>query len=403
MKFNYQARTKDGEVKAGDIEAVSKEAAVDILQKYDVYITYIEEDKKGSIFSREIRFNRKISLKDLVAFSRQLSAMLASKVPPAEALYALGQKNANAAFQEIIFKVASDIREGLSLSKSFARHPNAFSPFYVGMIKSGEVSGNVPEILKKITSHLEKDYYFSSKLSGAMIYPAMVMVVFLAVFVFMFLVVIPNLTKAFIDSGKELPLVTQIIINISNFSISYWWVMVALIAVFIAFMCYYPRTREGRHNIDTLMLKLPIFGNFQKNLYAARFAENLATLISAGTPITQALEVSADLIGNSVYRDIILETRTKVMKGESISSVLERFPEEISPLFVQMVVVGERTGNLGESLVQVFQFYQEEIDTFIGTISTVIEPLLIIFLAIMVGILFAALIIPVYSLGNSAG
>ena len=402
MKFKYQARTREGEVKTGQIEAVSKEAAIDILQKYNVYITLVEQEEQKFFLMREVKIGQHISLKDIMAFSRQLSAMLGSKVPPAEAIYALGQKTTNRSFQEVIYKLASDIREGLSLSKAFARYPHVFSPFYIGMIKSGELTGNVPEVLKKITSHLEKDYYFRSKVIGAMIYPAMVMLVFFGVFIFLFLVVIPNITKVLLEAGNKIPPVTQLVMNISNFFIIYWWFFLFLLIGLVFFFYFYPKTKEGRQQLDRLLLKLPIFGNFQKNLYMARFAENLSTLISAGTPIAQSLESSADLIGNTVYKNIIMETRSKVMKGETISVSLEKFPGEISPLFVQMVIVGEKTGNLGDSLIQVFKFYQEEIDNFISTISSIIEPLLIIFLAVMVGILFAALIIPIYSIGTVA-
>ena len=400
MKFKYQARTREGEIKTGEVEAVSKEAAIDILQKYSVYITFVEESEKKPFLMREIKIAQNISLKDIMAFSRQLSAMLGSKVPPAEALYALGQKTTNRSFQEVIYKLASDIREGLSLSKAFAKYPRVFSPFYVGMIKSGELTGNVPEVLKKITGHLEKDYYFRSKVIGAMIYPAMVTLVFFGVFIFLFLFVIPNITKVLLESGRQIPAVTKFIMDISDFFVIYWWLFLILLIGFGLFLYYYPKTKEGRRQFDRVLLKLPIFGNFQKNLYMARFAENLSTLISAGTPIAQSLESSAELIGNSVYKDIIMETRSKAMKGETISVSLERFPGEISPLFVQMVIVGERTGNLGDSLSQVFKFYQEEIDNFISTISSIIEPILIIFLALMVGVLFAALIVPIYSIGT---
>ena len=399
MKFKYQARTREGEVKTGEIEAASKEAAIDILQKYSVYITFVEEAEQRNLLMRDVKIGQHISLREIMAFSRQLSAMLGSKVPPAEAIYALGQKTTNRSFQEVIYKLASDIREGLSLSKAFSKHPRVFSPFYIGMIKSGEVTGDVPEVLKKITSHLEKDYYFRSKVIGAMIYPAMVMLVFFGVFIFLFLVVIPNITKVLLESGRKVPMVTQVLINISNFFVSYWWLFLFLLIGLGFFLYYYPKTKEGRQQFDRFLLSLPIFGNFQKNLYMARFAENLSTLISAGTPIAQSLEASAELIGNSIYKNIVMETRSKVMKGETISVSLEKFPGEISPLFVQMVIVGEKTGNLGDSLIQVFKFYQEEIDNFISTISSIIEPLLIIFLAVMVGVLFAALIIPIYSIG----
>jgi len=401
MKFTYQARTKEGEMRSGQIEASSREAAIEVLQKYNIFITSLKEVKQKPLLAKEIKIPRGISQKEIMLFSRQIATMLDSKIQPAEAFSALAQKTRNPAFQEIIYKISDSIRGGLSLSKAFSRYPKIFSTFYIGMIKAGEVSGNLSQVLRKLSKHLQQEYHFRSQIIGAMIYPAIVFLVFILIFLFLLVYVIPKLTEVLIETGKELPLVTKIVIAISNFFVSYWWIILLILVAIFAFFYFYLKTREAKETLARVSLNLPILGNFLKNLYLARFAENLSTLIVAGIPIAQALEVTSDLIGNYTYQRIILQVRDRVIKGESISSVLERFPEEIPPLFVQMAAVGERTGRLSTTLMNIVRFYQREIDTFIDSLSSIIEPILIIGLALMVGFLAASVFLPLYQIGGA--
>jgi len=401
MRFSYQARTKEGKIQSGVIEASSEEAALEVLHKNELYPTLIEKIQIKPVLFQEIKLFKRISYKEIVVFSRQLATMLDSKVPPAEALDALADQTRNPDFQEKIYKISANIREGVPLSRAFFRYPKIFSTFYVNMVKSGEVSGNLTEVLERIADHLEKDYYLRSKTIGAMIYPAIVLTVFVLIFIVLMLFVIPGLTKVLTEAGKELPLVTKIVIAISNFFVSYWWIILLILVAIFAFFYFYLKTREAKETLARVSLNLPILGNFLKNLYLARFAENLSTLIVAGIPIAQALEVTSDLIGNYTYQRIILQVRDRVIKGESISSVLERFPEEIPPLFVQMAAVGERTGRLSTTLMNIVRFYQREIDTFIDSLSSIIEPILIIGLALMVGFLAASVFLPLYQIGGA--
>lgn len=403
MKFTYQARTKEGEVKKGTIEAISKIVAVDLLHKNSLYPTSVSEETKIGSLNMEIKMFEMISSKEVVMFTRELSIMIESNVPPAKALEALGDQITNKAFKEKIFKIASDIREGVTMSKSFSRYPKVFSSFYVNMIRSGEISGTLPEVLKKIADHLENEYYIKSKTMGAMIYPIVVLVVFTIIFLVVIVYIIPGLVEVLESSGNELPLVTKIVIGVSNFAINYWWIVLFLFIGIVSFIAYYPKTKEGKTVTDELMLKLPIIGNFQKNVCMNRFAENLSTLLSSGKPITEALEVTGDLIGNDVYQKIILETRDGVLKGKKISDGLVKYPKYISPLFVQMIAVGESTGKISETLMNVVRFYKTEIETFVDSISNIIEPVLILGLAGMVGILVAAVFLPLYQIGSTVG
>ena len=213
--------------------------------------------------------------------------------------------------------------------------------------------------------------------------------------------VIPGLVKVLVDSGQEMPIATKIIITISDFFVNFWYIVTGGVIGIIAFFNYYPKTKQGKDIFDRISLKIPVFGPFLKNIYLTRFAENFSTLISAGVTINEALEVVADLIGNNVYRDAIIRTKDRVVKGESIGLVLSQQTEVISPLFVQMVSVGEKTGKLDSSLINVVRFYKRETDIFVDSLSSIIEPILIIGLALMVGFLVAAVLLPIYQISTT--
>ncbi|MGI6341182.1 MAG: type II secretion system F family protein [Minisyncoccales bacterium] len=403
MKFEYQARTKSGDVKKGVIEAVSKMAVVDLLHKNKLFPTIIKEETKGKGLNTELKIFEGVSSKEIVIFTREIAIMIESNVPPAKALEALGEQMSNKSFKEKIFKISADIREGVTLSKAFSKYPKIFSTFYVNMLRSGEISGTLPEVLRKIADHLENEYYIRTKTMGAMVYPIVVLVVFAIIFTVVVVYIIPGLVEVLESSGAELPLVTKIVIGVSNFVVNYWWAVLLILIGIASFVYYYPKTKEGKQVTDAILLKVPVLGNFQKNIYMNRFAENLATLLSSGKPITEALEVTADLIGNNVYREIILQARDGVVKGQKISDSLVNYPKYISPLFVQMVAVGESTGKISETLMNVVRFYKTEIETFVDSISNIIEPVLILGLAGMVGLLVAAVFLPLYQIGGTLG
>jgi type IV pilus assembly protein PilC len=401
MKYLYQAKNSKGVAQSGAIEASSKEAALEVLSNNDLFPTSVIEAGAREMLDKKITLFTRISMKDVAMFSRQLSIMIDSNVPPAEAIDALGDQTKNKVFKEKIYLVAKDLREGMQMSKSFAKYPEIFSVFYINMVKSGEVSGNLPTILDKVADHLENEYAIRSKMTGAAMYPMVILIVFVLIFIILMIFVVPGLVKVLVESGQELPLATNIIITISNFFVNFWYIIVVLAIGLTAFSIYYPKTEKGKNVIDKLSLKVPIFGPFLKNLYLTRFAENFSTLVSAGITINEALDVVSNLIGNNVYRDAIIRTKDRVIKGESISVVLSQQTEVISPLFVQMVSVGEKTGRLDSSLTNVVRFYKRETDIFVDSLSSIIEPVLIIGLALMVGFLVAAVLLPIYQISTT--
>jgi type IV pilus assembly protein PilC len=232
-------------------------------------------------------------------------------------------------------------------------------------------------------------------------YPGIILLVFILIFVVIMIFVIPGLVEVLEEAGQELPIATRIIMAISDFFVSYWYLALIFLAGIIIFFVQFPKSKTGKDFFDKLLLKIPILGNFFKSLYQSRFAENFSTLLSAGITVNEALEVVADLIGNNVYKYAILEAQKDVVKGESISVVLSRRPDIMSPLLVQMVSVGEKTGRLDSSLENVVRFYKGETDTFINSLSSIIEPLLIVGLALMVGLLVAAVLLPIYQVSTS--
>jgi type IV pilus assembly protein PilC len=403
MKYFYQAKDIRGVSQNGVIDASSKEAALDVLNKNGLFPTEINEEgtSKSAKLDKKIVLFSGVSVKDVAMFSRQLAIMIDSNVPPAEAIEALGEQTRNNVFKEKIFGIAKDVREGVPLSKALGKYPEIFSIFYVNMVKSGEVSGNLPTILQKVADHLESEYAIRSKMMGAAMYPMVILIIFILIFIVLMIFVIPGLVKVLVESGQELPLATRIIITVSDFFVTYWYLVVGVILGLVGFFIYYPKTEKGKNLFDAIVLKIPIFGPFFKNLYLTRFAENFSTLISAGIPINEALEVVADLIGNNVYKDAIIATKVKVVKGESISAVLGQQKEVISPLFVQMVSVGEKTGRLDSSLTNVVRFYKRETEIFVDSLSSIIEPVLIIGLALMVGFLVAAVLLPIYQISTT--
>lgn len=395
MRFNYQARTKKGDVYVGAVEASSEESAVAILGERGLYVTFLEE-AATPVFARRIEFFGRITKKDIVLFSRQLAIMFRSRVSLIESLRVLSLQTKNADFKEKIFKISEEVEGGTAFSQALARYPKIFSSFYVAMVKSGEASGKLSEVLNYLADHLEREYHLTAKAKGALIYPCLVVIVALLVLTLLIFFVLPNLIEVLEASGQSFPTSTKIVIALADFFRSWWWLIVLLIIVLISFFLKYRSTAGGRNFFDRMSLKMPILGLFLQMIYLARFAENLSTLISSGLPIAQALEIVGDIIGNVSYKEVILKTREEVKKGEMISSTLSRVPELFPPVFIQMVLVGEKTGTLDTTLMHIVDFYQKEVDRTIDNILAILEPALIIFLGFIVAGLMLSILMPLY-------
>lgn len=399
MKFNYQARTKEGESQMGIVEASTKEAALTLLQKYGLYVTYLEESR-APLFAKEVKLFQRISLRDIVLFSRQLSIMFGSKVHLVEALRSLASQTANSEFRETIFNLSEEVEGGNSFSKALARHPKVFSPFYIAIVKSGEAAGKMANSLDYLAEHLEREYHLKSKTQGALIYPALVITVAIAVIILMIIVVVPKLEEVIKESEAEVPAVTKMVFGLSAF-LTHYAIYIVLAIPVLAYLIYrYRKSEEGKIFFDSFFLKIPIVGPLLKTIYLSQFAENLSTLIAGGLMISQALELTGDIIDNSVYKKAIFSVRDEVRKGVPISSVLALYPEIFSPMFVQMTAVGEKTGGLDTSLMQIATFYQREVERSIDNVLSILEPMLIIILGVVIGGLMLSVLLPLYSTIN---
>lgn len=399
MKFIYHAKTKEGERRSGTVDASSKEAALVLLQKYNLFVTFLEKAEEEVFYKKQIRIFEKVTGKDLVVFSRQMSLMLGSKVPLSETLSTLAYQTKKRILKEVILKVTEEVEGGTAFSAALSSYPKIFSPFFIAMVKSGEVSGKLSDIINYLASYLEQEQEFHSKIKGAMVYPAFVFIVFLFIFIIMIFVLIPQLSEILMETGQELPSITKFVLSLSDFLKHWGLVLILPFFLLLGGTIHYYKTEKGKKFLDKFFLMLPLIGDFLKKIYLSRLAENLSTLISGGIPISKALEITAEIVGNDVYTKLILETRDGVRRGEPMSLVFQRHPESFSPIFTQMVLVGERAGRLDIALKKIGEAYQKEVGRTLEVLLSLLEPAMIVFLGFLVGGLVISVLIPIYRFG----
>ena len=396
MKYIYQARSKEGKIETGTVEASSKEAAALLLQKYNIFVTSIKVQTPLILRAENISFLNKISKKDLAIFSRQLAVMVQSRVPVTQSLKSLAVQIKKESFKEKVLKISQLVEEGNSLSEAFAIFPEVFNVFYISLIRTGEASGKISDSLYYLSDHLEREHDLSSQITGAMIYPIFVISVLSAVIPMVIFFVMPRLVDLLKETATKPPVFTQIMIGFYSFLADYGWIIIVGFFLLVLFIIYYFTTKEGKKRYEEWSLKVPFIGGFFKKIFLIRFAENISTLIGAGLSINNALKITKDTVGNFVYKKILTETEERVSEGEKISSVLVKYPDYISPFVVQMIQVGEETGTLDKNLMQIVGFYNKEVKRAVETFTALLEPILIIFLGIVVALLAVSVIEPLY-------
>jgi len=397
MKYTYQARSKEGKLETGTVEASSKEAAAVLLQKYNIFVTSIKEQSMGFSQLSKLTFLEKVSKKELAIFSRQLAVLLQSRVPVTQSLKSLAVQTKKQSFKEKIVKISQLIEEGNSLSDSFGAYPEVFNLFYVSLIKTGEASGKISESLDYLSDHLEREADISSKIKGAMIYPAFVIVVLVIVMLIVMFFVMPRITDLLKETTSKPPVLTQIMLGFYDFLFHYGWVLIIGFISLVVFVIYYFTTKEGKIKYDRLVLKIPFLSEFLKKIFLVRFAENISTLIGSGLSINNALKITKDTVDNTVYKEIIAETEARVSEGEKMSSVLVKYPDYAPPFVVQMIQVGEETGKLDKNLMEIVNFYQKEITRAVEIFTAMLEPILIIVLGVIVALMAITVLEPLYS------
>ena len=387
-------------MQSGVVEASSREAALLLLQRHNLFVTFLEKVAMRPFYVRKIKIFERISKKDIVNFSRQLALMFKSKIPLVQSLRSIAEQTKNPAFREKILAISQEVEGGTRFSQALSSHEKLFSNFYVSMVKSGEASGTLSESLTYLADHLEREYHLFSKIQGAMIYPALIVVVVIGVLAMMMFFVIPSMTKVLTETGQELPVITRMVIALSDFLRGWGWALFLVIAGGLFGLFRYAKTVEGKRIKDKILLRIPVAGSFLKMIYLSRFAENLSTLITGGLPISQALEITGDIVGNDVYQNIVFQIKEEVVKGENMSKIMQQHPNEFPPILTQMVAVGEKTGTLDQSLMSVVDFYRQEVERAIDNLLSILEPVMVIFLGGIVAGLMGAVLLPLYKMSS---
>lgn len=404
MKFYYQARTKEGRSQKGVIEASSQKSAIEVLEKYGLFITSLEDDKSRGFLNKEIIFKSRVSRKDILMFARQVGAMLKSAISPLETLRTQVAQIGNSTLREQILGVAEALETGSTLSQAFGLYPKTFNDFFVSIIKAGEATGKVADSFVYLADHLEQDYNFRQKLISAMVYPCFVVAVFLGSGLIVVFFILPRLSEMFENMSGNLPMVTRVLIVFSVFMRKGGWVYcLAFFVCFIVVFALALRNPKSRRFLSGMLLNVPVVGGLLKKIYLTRFAENLSVLIRSGLPITQALKITREIVRQEDYREIIERTESRVARGEMISSVLVNYPKYFPPFVTQMVSTGEETGRLEKTLMDVVSFYRAEVERTTEKLPTIIEPVLIITLGVAVGFMAFAVFIPLFQVGLSGG
>jgi len=382
----------------GKIEAPSENIAVETLQGKG-YVVLSLHSAKGDLFSADLsQFFARASNKDVVIFTRQLATLIDAGMPLAEGLRTLAKQVTNTVFRKIISSVSDAVEGGSSLSGALAEYPDLFSSFYVKLVRSGELSGKLQDSLTYLADHLEHSQDINSKIRGALAYPAFVMFAMLVVTVIMAVYVLPNLLGIFKESGiKDLPLSTKLLIAFTDYFNRYLTVIIFMTIVGGVSFWRYVKTPGGRNWVDAIKIQVPVFGRILKNLYLARMAESLATLIKSDIAILDVIKITSDIAGNVVYQRILLDAEESVRGGGSMSEVFAQY-REIPPLMTSMISIGERTGKLEFMLSHVSKFYRGESEADIQNISQLIEPVLVFVLGIGVAVLVSSILLPIYSL-----
>ncbi|MEK7658184.1 MAG: type II secretion system F family protein [Patescibacteria group bacterium] len=398
MKFKYLARNKEGELQGGFVDAAGRDGAANILTGHELFVLSLESADKKRITEKVFSFLNRVKAIDVMVFTRQFATLLESEVPLSDSIRALYKQTKNPLFKEAIFEISADIDAGLSLSQALGRQNHIFSEFYLNMIRSAEVTARLKEAMIFLADYMEKEVGLRMKIKNALIYPAFIIVLFLAVAVIILTVVFPKLAPVFEEMNVRLPLLTKILLNSGGFILEWWWLIIIIGWLFIGLMIDYFRTPEGKIVFSELIIRTPVFGDLFKKNYVARFAESLSVLIKGGIPLSQSLEITGRVIGNEIYAGIIEEIAEKVKAGESLSSLLSQNEYYFPALVGQMVSIGENTGRLDEILLKVAAFFTREVENVVNNLTELIQPVLITVIGILVGLLFAAILLPIYNL-----
>ncbi|MFT5037267.1 MAG: type IV pilus assembly protein PilC [Candidatus Azotimanducaceae bacterium] len=398
MLFSYKAIDQNNASRKGTVEATNIDAAISTVQKRGYTVISIDPiEEKSAFYNIEIDWFQNVSNKEIVILSRQLATLFDAQVSALRIFRLLGAEAENPQLGSILNGIADDLQAGSSISRALAAQPDVFSSFYVNMVRSGEESGSLEKSFGYLADYLDRTYQIVTKARNALIYPAFVIGVFVLVMGLMLTLVIPRISQILIDSGQELPIYTKLVIGLSNVLTDYVGVLFIVGAFVGVGLWKFKQTPVGMRAFDELKISFPFVGDLFQKLYLTRICDNLATMLGSGISMVQALEVTAEVVDNAVYRDIVQNTLIEVKGGRSFADAISEY-NEIPGVLAQMAKVGEETGNLSEILTTLAKFYQREVNNAVDTLIGLIEPLMIVLLGLGVGTLLASVLMPIYNL-----
>lgn len=404
MLFKYVAVDKTNAQKEGTVEAVTIDSAISAVQKRGYTIVSIDpiEEKGGldGLLQMEFAFFNSVSNKDIVILSRQISTLFQAHVSPLRIFRLLSAEIENERLKKVMNEIVEDLQGGSSISRAMAVHDDVFSSFYVNLVKAGEESGSLEKSFAYLADYLDRSYEIISKAKNALVYPAFVVGVFILVMSLMLTLVIPKIAKILTDSGQELPIYTRLVIGISDFLVNYAGILLITIALGGYGLWRFVKTDVGRRAYDEFLISIPYLGDLQRKLLLTRICDNLATMLSSGISMVQALEVTSDVVDNMIYKEILDSALVEVRGGRSFADSISEYPE-IPGVLTQMVKVGEETGSLSEILGTLANFYRREVNNAVDTLIGLIEPAMIVMLGLGVGVLLASVLMPIYNMTNS--
>jgi len=387
--FYYTVKDREGRIIKGNIEAPSKEKALEYLHSQGNIVLSLQE-KRTKVYS----LKEKVKIDELVVFSRQLTTLIESGIPIVGALEVLTEQTNDPSFKRVLISVVRDLKEGVSLAASFSKHPRVFSELYVSMVEAAETSGNLPQILDRLSIYLEKMNALRKKVISSLTYPAVVVTMAIAITSFLIFKVVPTFKEIFATLGGKLPLPTQILINLADFLKKYLFVILGIMGVSFFVLKKYINTGRGKRRYHRFLLNLPIIGDIIRKVAIAKFSRTFSTLVRSGVPITNSLEIVGKTSGNKIIEEAVVKAKKLVQEGVPISKPLEE-SKVFPPMVIKMISVGEKSGKLEEMLSKIAQFYEEQTDSAISSLSSLIEPLVIAFLGIVIGTIVIALFLPI--------
>ena len=394
--FRYSGRTKTGAPKKGIMEAPNRKVAMEKLRAQGINARELQESK--SILHKDIAFGTKVKHQEFVIYCRQYATLIRAGVSVVEATHILCEQTRSKPLKRALMQVEEDIRSGMAFSDAAGKHPKVFPLLFVNMMRAGEATGNVDDTLDRLAGTLEKQYNIKKKIQSAMTYPAILSVLTLVVGMFLMVFIVPTFMDAFKEMNLDMPLITVIVVGISDWLIQFWYlVMLGLLGLVVGLHYFYKNNKEFHYAVNVFLLRMPIFGQLLQKDVIARMTRTLSTLFSSSVPILQALTIVEKVGGNPVLGKVVLEARDNLEKGGTLSEPLEKswlFP----PLVTQMTSIGEKTGSLDYMLEKIADFYEEEVNRAVDTMKSLIEPLMIVVLALVVGVIVAAIFLPMFQL-----